>query len=109
CGYACGEPLSTRAVPTPPVEQEGPAMHGEDGLHASHVGQSAAAQHMGIHPEMEHGPTASVHPMAGMGQMSHDMSDPAMAREMEADMRTRFFVSLVLTIPIILYSSLGTT
>jgi P-type Cu2+ transporter len=37
------------------------------------------------------------------------MSDPAMAREMEADMRMRFFVSLVLTIPIILYSSLGTT
>src|SRR5256886_3271182 len=32
-----------------------------------------------------------------------------MAREMEADMRMRFFVSLVLTIPIILYSSLGTT
>lgn len=46
--------------------------------------------------------------MADTGRMSHDMSDPAMAREMEADMRRRFFVSLVLTIPIILYSSLGT-
>lgn len=41
--------------------------------------------------------------------MNHDMSDPAMARAMEQEMRTRFFVSLVLTIPIILYSSLGTT
>jgi Cu2+-exporting ATPase len=41
--------------------------------------------------------------------MDHDMSNPAMARAMEAEMRTRFFVSLVLTIPIILYSSLGTT
>ena len=39
--------------------------------------------------------------------MGHDMSDPAMARAMEADMRNRFFVSLVLTIPIILYSPLG--
>ena len=47
--------------------------------------------------------------MADMGGMGHDMSDPALAREMEADMRRRFFVSLVLTIPIILYSSLGTT
>ena len=47
--------------------------------------------------------------MADMGREGHDMSDPAMAREMEADMRMRFFVSLVLTIPIILYSSLGTT
>jgi Cu2+-exporting ATPase len=41
------------------------------------------------------------------GTMGHDMGDPAMARAMEADMRNRFFVSLVLTIPIILYSPLG--
>jgi Cu2+-exporting ATPase len=47
--------------------------------------------------------------MPAMHEMSHDMSDPAMARAMEEEMRTRFFVSLVLTIPIILYSSLGTT
>jgi len=58
---------------------------------------------------MEHGPAAADHAMASMGPMGHEMSDPAMAREMEADMRTRFFVSFVLTIPIILYSSLGTT
>ncbi|PZR94486.1 MAG: hypothetical protein DLM69_12415, partial [Candidatus Chloroheliales bacterium] len=52
--------------------------------------------------------------MAGMdhakmkhGGMSHDMSDPAMAKAMEADMRNRFFVALVLTIPVILYSPLG--
>ncbi|MDQ6692974.1 MAG: hypothetical protein M3014_00920, partial [Chloroflexota bacterium] len=47
--------------------------------------------------------------MAGMkhGGMSHDMSDPAMAQAMEADMRTRFFVALLLTIPVILYSPLG--
>ena len=44
-----------------------------------------------------------------MGQaMGHDMSDPAMARAMEADMRRRFWVALALTIPIVLYSSLGT-
>src|SRR5438105_9415825 len=69
CGYACGEPLSTRTVPTLPVEQEGPAMHGEDGLrasHAVHARQSAAPQHIGTHPEMEHGPPASAHSMAGM-------------------------------------------
>ena len=40
--------------------------------------------------------------------MGHDMSDPAMARAMEADMRRRFWVALALTIPIVLYSSLGT-
>ena len=58
---------------------------------------------------MEHVPVAAGHAMADMGREGHDMSEPAMAREMEADMRMRFFVSLVLTIPIILYSSLGTT
>src|SRR5258707_7471631 len=41
--------------------------------------------------------------------MGHDVSDPAMARAMEADMRNRFFVSLVLTIPVVLYSPLGVT
>ncbi|MDQ2809708.1 MAG: hypothetical protein M3Z04_22765 [Chloroflexota bacterium] len=60
-------------------------------------------------------PTGSDHGMmAGMdhtpmpqGGMSHDMSDPAMAKAMEADIRTRFFVALLLTVPVILYSQLG--
>src|SRR5215211_1308886 len=37
----------------------------------------------------------------------HDMSDPNMAATMEGDMRNRFFVALVLTIPTVLYSPLG--
>jgi P-type Cu2+ transporter len=41
------------------------------------------------------------------GGMVHDMSDPAMAAAMEADMRRHFFVALVLTIPIVLYSPVG--
>jgi Cu2+-exporting ATPase len=53
------------------------------------------------HHEMAHG-EASSH--AGM---DHDMSDPKMAKAMELDMRNRFFVALVLTIPTILYSPLG--
>src|SRR5215207_5757278 len=39
--------------------------------------------------------------------MGHDMSDPNMAATMERDMRNRFFVALVLTIPTVLYSPLG--
>ena len=39
--------------------------------------------------------------------MGHDMSDPAMAASMERDMRNRFFVALLLTIPTVLYSPLG--
>ena len=45
---------------------------------------------------------------AGHGGMDHDMSDPKMARAMEADMRNRFWVALVLTIPTLLYSPLFT-
>ena len=37
----------------------------------------------------------------------HDMSDPNMAATMERDMRNKFFVALLLTIPIVLYSPLG--
>lgn len=39
--------------------------------------------------------------------MDHDMSDPKMAKAMERDMRNRFFVSLLLTVPTVLYSPLG--
>ncbi|HEY0582994.1 MAG TPA: heavy metal translocating P-type ATPase, partial [Chloroflexota bacterium] len=44
---------------------------------------------------------------AGMAHAGHDMSDPRMAAAMEADMRRRFFVSLVLAVPVVAYSSLG--
>lgn len=46
----------------------------------------------------------------GMGEAhDHDaqMADPRMARHMEADMRRRFWWSLALTIPAVLYSPLG--
>ncbi|HEY7294926.1 MAG TPA: HAD-IC family P-type ATPase, partial [Dehalococcoidia bacterium] len=59
------------------------------------------AQHAGAAmPAMDH----QAH--AGHARMGHDMSDPAMAKAMEADMRNRFFVALMLTIPTVLFSSL---
>ena len=52
------------------------------------------------HHQTQHGVTES---------HDHDamMADPRMARFMEADMRRRFFWSLILTIPAVLYSPLG--
>ncbi|HEV8635236.1 MAG TPA: copper-translocating P-type ATPase [Chloroflexota bacterium] len=44
---------------------------------------------------------------AGMAHAGHDMSDPRMAAAMEADMRRRFWVSLVLALPVVAYSPLG--
>ena len=55
------------------------------------------------HKEHEH----AHHEAKGHAGMDHDMSDPKMARAMEKDMRNRFLVALVLTIPTILYSPLG--
>ena len=57
---------------------------------------AAHAQHEAGHQE------AMAH-----GGMDHDMSDPKMAKAMERDMRNRFLVSLLLTIPTVLYSPLG--
>jgi P-type Cu2+ transporter len=42
-----------------------------------------------------------------MSHSHHDMSDPAMAGAMAVDMRNRFFLSLLLTIPTVLYSDIG--
>lgn len=49
------------------------------------------------------------HDMSKMSHMNHEaaMTNPQMAKEMEADMRRRFWISLVLSIPIFLYSPVG--
>lgn len=58
------------------------------------------------------GKTSDPHAGHDMQKMSHidhgsAMTNPQMAKQMEADMRRRFFVSLVLSIPIFLYSPVG--
>lgn len=53
------------------------------------------------HADMQHGE------MDHSAHMGHDMSDPQMAAAMERDMRTKFFIALVLTIPTVLYSPMG--
>ncbi len=47
--------------------------------------------------------------MQKMSHMDHDsaMTNPQMAKAMEADMRRRFFISLILSVPIFLYSPVG--
>jgi Cu2+-exporting ATPase len=42
-----------------------------------------------------------------MAHAGHDMSDPGIAAAMEADMRRRFWISLVLSVPVLAYSGLG--
>ncbi|MGZ3599051.1 MAG: heavy metal translocating P-type ATPase, partial [Ktedonobacterales bacterium] len=100
CGFGCGEPLAMGAaqsvVPTAPPSPD----------RAEHVvPEHEAATHAHVEQAMQPGHGG----MAHSGGMMHDMSEPAMAAAMEADMRRRFWIALVLTIPIVLYSSLGTS
>src|SRR5438128_2278911 len=46
---------------------------------------------------------AALAEQAGMAHAAHDMSDPRMAAAMEADMRRRFWISVVLSIPVVAY------
>ncbi len=84
--------------------------------HLGHRAQMAPMSMGGAHDKMQYEmPSTAAHAEheAGHAQamshagMDHDMSDPKMAKAMERDMRDRFFVALVLTIPTVLYSSLG--
>jgi Cu2+-exporting ATPase len=86
---ACGE-RSPVPLPQPEVSS-----------HAhTHTVSAPAMDHAAMgHTTAEHG---------GMAHGQHDMSDPRMAAAMEADMKRRFLISLVLAIPTFLYSPLAT-
>ena len=73
-----------------------------------HIGHGVDAQPISMgtkHDRMQYEMPAT-HADHG-DHMDHDMSDPAMAKAMEHDMRNRFFIALLLTIPTVLYSPLG--
>jgi Cu2+-exporting ATPase len=120
-GHRADQPMSSndRAMPASDPHSSHPNMSAPTAT-MDHSGHSmpAAPDHSGH--SMPTAPTAGAAPvqhdaMAGMdhgaaadhGGMGHDMSDPRMAKAMEADMRNRFFVALVLTVPTILFSSIA--
>jgi Cu2+-exporting ATPase len=133
CGFACGHPMTASRLLHVAAEAERAGIPvslaratADDvtAAVASRQGLSGSATVMELTHELEHvdhehtnhervGHSAmdmehGAHAAQDHGGMPHDMSDPAMAAAMEADMRMRFFVALILTLPIVLYSSLGT-
>jgi Cu2+-exporting ATPase len=66
------------------------------GVHTGHEVAAAPPSERATHGKHE-----------GHAAMGHDMSDPRMAKAMEADMRNRFVVALALTIPTVLFSPLA--
>ena len=65
--------------------------------------RAEVSSHEGVHHA-----AAKTAAHGGHEAMGHDMSDPRMAAAMEADMRRRFWIALVLSVPVVAYSSLGT-
>ena len=117
CGFLCGAPWSETSNPalsaqlstlyaTVPLAPHVPAIAHGDGHPPALIAQPPApptAHPMeGVgHERVEAVPA---HARAGVEPMEHDVSNPAMAKQMETDMRKRFFVSLLLAIPVVLYS-----
>ena len=120
CGFLCGEPWSETSSPALSAQlstrhatmahaEHMPAMEHVDGHHPALVSQTPAPPTAPPMEGMAHerAEAAPAHAMAGMEPMEHDMSNPAMAKQMEADIRTRFFVAFVLSIPVFLYAPLA--
>ncbi len=101
CGYVCaGEALPEHMQHAGHVEHAGhaAAMPMDAGAHAAHAMPAAApVEHVG-------------HVAAGPAEdhTAHGGRPGMTAVEMERDMRNRFFVSLVLTVPVFLFSHLAT-
>jgi Cu2+-exporting ATPase len=119
CGFACGgTPVGTTMASLDgglPAQQTQHMQHSGGSTApmtipgtapAPEAAEAPKAPDMSSDMQMDHRTRVAGSGMGG-DMMGHDMSDPAMAKQMEADMRNRFFVSLVLTIPVVLYTPLG--
>jgi P-type Cu2+ transporter len=97
------EPTRAEIVRAPLGHALDPHLEAGHGAAADHTAMDLAPTARMDHANMDH--AAMGHGGAGM---AHDMSDPAMAAAMEADIRRRFWVALALTIPTVLLSPIGT-
>jgi Cu2+-exporting ATPase len=112
CGYHCGGALLPKHV-CAPEDPPGEAV----ALHAGHVGTlpvEPAAHETGHAGHVGHGALARpaaepVAPATHADEMAHEMGHGAGMdlQAMARDMRNRFWVALVFTIPIFLYSPMG--
>lgn len=80
------------------------------GDHAGHdVSKRTHDEHAGHDVSKRGRDEHAGHDMSKMSHQDHEaaMTNPAMAKAMEADMRRRFWISLILSVPIFLYSPVG--
>jgi len=89
-------------------EEHEKMMHDMPNMDHGEMGHDMAGMDHAEHETHEHMEHAG-HDMSKMSHMDHEaaMTNPQMAKAMESDMRRRFFISLLLSIPIFLYSPVG--
>ena len=117
CGATDGAATDHRAHVMPPPQQGlAHLAHGVEtqpitmGTRHDRMQYEMPATAAAHHAHAAHAPTTmkrDAHDMAAEAHAGHDMSDPGMAAAMERDMRHKFFIALLLTIPTVLYSPLG--
>ena len=103
CGYHCrGELVPEHVCGEAPVQH---ADGGRAANHAAHGTHGAPDKAAGA----SHAATGAAHAGHAMGDMMHDMGHaPGMSMEgMVRDMRNRFLVALIFSIPVMLYSPMG--
>ncbi|MEP6776652.1 MAG: heavy metal translocating P-type ATPase, partial [Chloroflexota bacterium] len=84
------------------------SMHSTPGNHEHNISHSSGSPAGTMdHASMGHTGGGGQAGQGGQGGMDHDMSDPGMAAAMETQIRNKFFIALLLTIPTILYSPMG--
>ena len=118
CGYACaGEALPdhmARASPAAPLDHSLHAGHAmpmtQPAPSANPVDHSAHAAHAAVPAKSVDHSAHAEHAMPGAMEdhAAHGGKPGMTAAAMERDMRNRFFVSLVLTVPVFLFSHLAT-
>ncbi|MFA5800294.1 MAG: copper-translocating P-type ATPase [Candidatus Peribacteraceae bacterium] len=96
CGKACLSCAAEELCVSSGCEMEAKQYEYNVHDHTGHASHEKHEEHKG-------------HDMETMSHHDHEaaMTDPRMAKQMEADMRRRFWISLLLTVPIVLYSPLG--
>src|SRR5215207_970131 len=102
------EVITTTGCDCTQVGEEQPEAMAPPDRRMQHLGHGVDVQPIAMgtkHDRMQYEMPAT--PADHGDHMGHDMSDPAMAAAMERDMRNKFFIALVLTIPTVLYSPLG--
>ena len=122
CGYHCGGELTPKHVCEPATGSTAGRSH--DG-HAHHAVSAKQKDHAGHEGHLGHAPAAgataktAASPTSHAGHQGH-AGDPAMAdmmhdmghgsgsmQDMARDMRNRFFVSLIFSVPVFFYSPMG--